>query len=87
MFDVVDEIVVVGVNCIGIDGIVAAERIDVGSFGSSVVEVVLCGGPKIESKKSKSENDVVDVIFEVIIIGIDVRIFCFTSGIFCCTSG
>ena len=38
------EILVVGVACIGIDGIVAAERIDVGSVGSCVVEVI-CANP------------------------------------------
>ena len=81
------ETLVVEVVCVGNDGIVGAVRIDVGSVGSCVNEVVLCGGPKIESKKSKSGNDVVDVIFGDVIIGIDVIIFCFTSAEFCRTSG
>ena len=53
------------VVCIRDVGIVGAGRF-LGSFECCNVEVVVCGGPKIESKKSKSGKDVVDVIFDVI---------------------
>lgn len=81
------ESLVVEVDCVGNGGIVGAVRIVDGSVGSCVDEVAVCGGPKIESKKSKSGNDVVDVIFEDVIIDVDVGLCCFTFGIFGITSG
>ena len=63
--DDVVESIVVEVICFDDNGIVGAGRC-VGIVCSCNDEVVVFGGPKIESKKSKSGNDVVDIIFDVI---------------------